>query len=154
MISIHYPDARMLLMHVCFLLLQLVKRLRHSSERVIQVELLKGDKGNQPQWFTTFLLLYAHLFLFTVVNRWLVVLSALLLWHCWFGVRKSIRPIKIEWWGAGMVIWLEQRADCLHMVQLMPLPSHNHTHCPQSGNSELFQHSGIGLPGLSWKRGR
>ena len=28
---------------------------------------------------------------------------------------------KTEWWGAGMVIRLEQGAD-LHMAQLMPLP--------------------------------
>jgi len=28
---------------------------------------------------------------------------------------------KTEWWGAGMVIYLEQSAD-LHMAQLMPLP--------------------------------
>jgi len=28
---------------------------------------------------------------------------------------------KLEWWGTGMVICLEQGAD-LHMVQLMPLP--------------------------------
>jgi len=28
---------------------------------------------------------------------------------------------KLEWWGAGMVIWLERDAD-LHMAQLMPLP--------------------------------
>ena len=28
---------------------------------------------------------------------------------------------KLEWWGAGVVICLEQGAD-LHMVQLMPLP--------------------------------
>ena len=28
---------------------------------------------------------------------------------------------KLEWWVAGMVIWLEQGAD-LHMAQLMPLP--------------------------------
>jgi len=28
---------------------------------------------------------------------------------------------KTEWWGAGVVICLERRAD-LHMVQLMPLP--------------------------------
>ena len=27
-----------------------------------------------------------------------------------------------EWWGAGVVICLEQGADCLHMAQLMPLP--------------------------------
>ena len=30
-------------------------------------------------------------------------------------------PVKTEWWGAGMVICLEQDAD-LHMAQLMPLP--------------------------------
>jgi len=35
--------------------------------------------------------------------------------------RKGIQPVKIEWWGAGMVICLEQGAD-LHMAQLMPLP--------------------------------
>ena len=29
---------------------------------------------------------------------------------------------KIEWWGAGVVICLEQGADELQMVQLMPLP--------------------------------
>jgi len=28
---------------------------------------------------------------------------------------------KTEWWGAGLVIYLERGAD-LHMVQLMPLP--------------------------------
>ena len=40
------------------------------------------------------------------------------LWHCWLGTRKSTRPIKIEWWGVGMVICLEQGADCLHMMPL------------------------------------
>ena len=43
------------------------------------------------------------------------------LWHCWLGARKSIRPVKTEWWGVGVVIYLERRADCLHIVQLMPL---------------------------------
>jgi len=38
------------------------------------------------------------------------------------GGRKGIRPVKkLEWWGAGMVICLEQDAD-FHMAQLMPLP--------------------------------
>jgi len=37
------------------------------------------------------------------------------------GGRKGIRPVKNEWWGAGMVICLELGAD-LHMAQLMPLP--------------------------------
>jgi len=34
---------------------------------------------------------------------------------------KGIRPVKTEWWGAGVVVCLEQGAD-LHMAQLMPLP--------------------------------
>ena len=41
--------------------------------------------------------------------------------RCWLGGRKGIRPVKTEWWGAGVVICLERRAD-LHMAQLMPLP--------------------------------
>ena len=32
---------------------------------------------------------------------------------------------KIEWWGVGVVICVERGADCLHMAQLMPLPSEN-----------------------------
>jgi len=46
------------------------------------------------------------------------------LWRCWLGVRKSIRPVKIEWWGAGMVICVERNANDLHMVQLT-----NWCHC-------------------------
>jgi len=37
------------------------------------------------------------------------------------GGRKGIRPVKTEWWGAGVVISLERGAD-LHTAQLMPLP--------------------------------
>ena len=44
------------------------------------------------------------------------------LWCCWLGGRKGIRPVKIlEWWGAGVVICLQRDVD-LHMAQLMPLP--------------------------------
>jgi len=28
------------------------------------------------------------------------------LWRCWLGIRKGIRPVKTEWWGAGVVICL------------------------------------------------
>jgi len=46
------------------------------------------------------------------------------LWHCWLGVRKSIQPIKIEWWVASMVICLKRGrgTNDLHMARLMPLP--------------------------------
>jgi len=49
----------------------------------------------------------------------LVLLSVL--WRCWLGGRKGIRPVKTERWGAGVVICVERGAD-LHMTQLMPLP--------------------------------
>ena len=48
------------------------------------------------------------------------------LWCCWLGSRKGIRPVKnMEWWGAGMFNCLERGTIDLHMVQLMPLPSHH-----------------------------
>ena len=43
------------------------------------------------------------------------------LWRCWLGGRKGIRPVKTQWWGAGVAVCLEQGAD-LHMAQLMTLP--------------------------------
>jgi len=43
------------------------------------------------------------------------------LWHCWFGVRKSIWPVK----SADVVICLERGANDLYMVQLMPLPPYH-----------------------------
>jgi len=50
------------------------------------------------------------------------------LWHCWLGVRKSIRPVKTEWWGVGVDICLEKGADCLHIWSswcLCILKTHN-----------------------------
>ena len=43
--------------------------------------------------------------------------------QCFDAVRQEGHPAckKTEWWGAGVVIWLERGAD-LHMGQLMPLP--------------------------------
>ena len=84
-------------------------------------------------------------------------------WHCWSGVRKSIRPVKnFEWWGVGVVICLERGADCLRMVQLMPL----HPQTPSSLASFksrlvlpfwyqlisrlVFYLCGTVLPRLSW----
>jgi len=57
---------------------------------------------------------------------------------------------KTEWWGAGMVICLEQGAD-LHMSQMMPLP------LTVSCFSKIqigFYLSGTGSPGQSRKKGR
>jgi len=43
------------------------------------------------------------------------------LWHCWLGGRKGIRPVKNWAVGCWYGICLEQGAD-LHMARLMPLP--------------------------------
>jgi len=43
------------------------------------------------------------------------------LWRCWLGGRKGIRPVKNKWWDAGVVIYSERCAD-MHMAQLIPLP--------------------------------
>ena len=62
-----------------------------------------------------------YLLLITVVVVVLIIWPLPVLWCCWLGGRKGIRSVKTEWWGAGMVICLEQGAD-LHTAQLMPLP--------------------------------
>ena len=56
---------------------------------------------------------------------------------------------KFEWWGVGVVICLDWGAGCLHMVQLMPLPSQIPSFLPHL-NPDWFYLSGTGLPRLSW----
>ena len=64
------------------------------------------------------------------------------LWRCWLDGRKGIRPVKTEWWGTGMVICLQQGANYLHMVQLMPPPPPS----PRAPvKSRMFYLSGAGL---------
>jgi len=60
-----------------------------------------------PHIFTRSSLIYCN-FLDTCVVPWE-------LWHCWLVVGKSIRPVNIEWRGAGMVVHLEWGADDLHI---------------------------------------
>jgi len=60
---------------------------------------------------------------------------------------------KTVWWGAGMVICLEQGAD-LHIAQQMPLPLT--TSCSSKSRvvlPEWFCFSGASLPRLSSKKG-
>jgi len=52
-----------------------------------------------------------------------------------------------------VVICLERGADCLHIVQLMPLPSPNPMVSCLVYNPDWFYLSGTGLPGLSRTRG-
>jgi len=55
-------------------------------------------------------------------NHFLLYTSVL--WRCWLGGRKGIRPVKkTEWWDAGVVMCLDQGAD-MHMAQLMATAAH------------------------------
>jgi len=78
-----------------------------------------------------------------------------MLWHCWFGARKTIRWVKTEWWGVGVIICLEQGADRLQCIWS------SWCHCiPKSHtlmrhlNPDWVYLSGTGLSRLSRKRGR
>ena len=66
--------------------------------------------------------------------------------RCWLGGRKGIRPVKTEWWGAGVVICMERGAD-LVSGSLMPLP------LTVSCFSEIQYLSGTSSPGESWING-
>ena len=58
------------------------------------------------------------------------------------GRQEGHPACKKEWWGAGVVICLEQGAD-LHMAQLMPLPLMSLA----SGKIQIGFTSGTGSPG-------
>ena len=47
-----------------------------------------------------------------------------LLWHCWFRGRQEEHPA-CKNWAIRCRCGPERGVDCLHMVQLMPLPSQN-----------------------------
>ena len=68
----------------------------------------------------TFTIIYCSVCGWKFFLTWWTYIPSVL-WRCWLGGRKGIRPVKkTEWWGAGVVICLERGAD-LHMAQLMPL---------------------------------
>jgi len=57
---------------------------------------------------------YKNLYCIVLYN-----IGSSVLWCCWLGGKKGIRPVKTEWWGTGAVFCLEPGANDLHMVQLM-----------------------------------
>jgi len=53
-----------------------------------------------------------------------------------------------------VVVYLEQGADSLYMVQLMPLHPQTMSSLALFKSKLVFYISGTGFPRLSWKRGR
>jgi len=70
------------------------------------------------------------------------------IWHCWLGVRKSVRLVEIEWWinTVDVLICLERDADCFAYcpayATAMPKPHHLVPHL----NPDWFNLSGTHLP--------
>ena len=65
--------------------------------------------------FATLLFHYCHrrpLLLFVIFTR--VTELPSVLWCCCLGIRESIQPVRIEWWGAGMLS-VELSIGLLHM---------------------------------------
>jgi len=74
----------------------------------------------QKWYYTT----HTHLHIHVNFNDYPIYSTTVpsVLWCCWLGYRKGIRPVKKLSGGvADIVICLERGAD-LHMAQLMPLP--------------------------------
>ena len=59
----------------------------------------------------------------TQVIFWLTVSVPSVLWHFGRASGRASACKQFEWWGVGVVICLQRGADCLHMVQRMPLLS-------------------------------
>ena len=78
-----------------------------------------------------------------------------MLWHCWLAVRKSIQPVKIEWWGVGLLVWLSLWSE-MQIVCIWPV----WCHCIQKNPSSFASFKsrlvlplgGTGLPRFSWKK--
>ena len=62
-----------------------------------------------------------ELFLHVWLSIYCCIRLPSVLWRCWLGGRKGIRPVENWVVGCCMVICLERGAD-LHVAQLMPLP--------------------------------
>jgi len=67
------------------------------------------------------------------------------LWHCWLGVRKSIRPVVLARLSVRSVV---------QMICIWSSWCHCHPSSLASVKSRMVYLSGVGLPRLSWKKGR
>jgi len=66
-------------------------------------------------WFVAVNVMYKLYFLYLYIS-WCFTWLPSVLWRCWLGVRKNIRPVENEWWVAGVVICLERSVNDLHHI--------------------------------------
>ena len=80
-------------------------------------------------------------------NEYVCLLPSVL-WHCWLGIRKSIRPI--ENWVMGY--WHSYWSSVVQMICIWSSWCHCHPSSLPSVKSRMVYLSGAGLPRLSWKK--
>ena len=101
--------------------------------------LLTGTVSSQHIWFR-----------FSVF--FITFLLPSVLWHCWLGVKKSIRPVKMS---DEVLVWLSVWSNVQIVstwsswYHCIPKPHHLLPHL----NPDWFYLSGAGLPRLVWKWG-
>ena len=78
----------------------------------ILTEVSIRSQKNPGGWYTAYTCIYPPIHHCTQPS---------VLWRCWLGGRKGIRPVKNWVVECCMIFCLERDAD-LHMAQLMPLP--------------------------------
>ena len=80
---------------------------------------------------------------FMIISRKLLAV----LWHCWLGDKKGIRPVKMGVSLLVVMIWLEHCTS--HGSSC-----HNHLHHSSLQYDPEWRHSGADWPGFTWKSGR
>ena len=64
-------------------------------------------RGHRFMIYVTSLAIKVYVLLTIYLVLYFAVMPSVL-WRCWLGGRKGIRPVKTEWWGAGVfVCWSE-----------------------------------------------
>ena len=83
---------------------------------------------------------------------WFYLSVPSVLWHCWLGGRKGIRPVKI--WVVGCWRGYLSRARCRLAYDPADATAIPKLYLLPHLNPDWLYLSGTGLPRLSWKRGR
>ena len=115
------------------------KYCRHTYTHTQCIRLLNAPTTVHSQTHTQSILLH----------YWMHLQLPSVLWHGWLGSRKSVRPVKTEWWGAGVVIWSEVQQNCI-----WPSWCHCHSLTLASVKPRLVLHFWYWLTRVVRKKGR
>ena len=97
----------------------------HRAIAVASLSMLSSLQKHTHATLPTALLFFDHLLKIFLFSEYLPSV----IWHRWLGVRKGIWPVKIEWWGVGVVI-LQSQSSHAAMPELLPNQQRQNTAKP------------------------